>query len=137
MKKINVLVVGDYPAFLRTFSFWLETILGECCMTCATSGPEALIWLEHNSPDLVLTDLQMPGMNGFELANHVKFKSAAIAVVVMSVSGCSGRTDMPAWMSADQCMDKSTIYIELPRFLEQRFGITMPPVPPEPDNSVL
>lgn len=137
MKKINILVVDDYPAFLRTFSFWLETILGACCITRATSGPEALTWLERNSPDLVLTDLQMPGMNGFELANHVKSKSAAITVVIMSASSLSERPDMPAWMGADQCMDKSTIFTDLPRFLEQRFGITFPIVPPARDNRVL
>jgi CheY-like chemotaxis protein len=79
----------------------------------------------------------MPGMNGFELANHVKSKSAAITVVVMSASSLSERPDMPSWMSADQCMDKSTLFTDLPRFLEQRFGINFPIVPPDPDNRVL
>lgn len=121
---------------------WLESLLGANSVTGVDSGPEALTWLEHNSPDLVVTDFQMPGMNGFELANHVKLKSAALPVVVMSFSSLSERLDIPAWMNVDQCMDKSAIFTNLPRFLEQRFGIALPAIPsvpkaqPELDNRV-
>jgi CheY-like chemotaxis protein len=132
MIKFNVLVVDDHPVLLRVFSLWLESLLGANSVTGVASGPEAMIWLKHNSPDLVVTDFQMPGMNGFELANHVNLKSAALPVVVMSFSNLSERLDKPAWLNVDQCMDKSTIFTNLPRFLEQRFGITLPTMPTMP-----
>jgi signal transduction histidine kinase/CheY-like chemotaxis protein len=41
-------------------------------VTCAADGPEALAAIERERPDLVLLDIQLPGMSGFEVAGRVR-----------------------------------------------------------------
>jgi chemosensory pili system protein ChpA (sensor histidine kinase/response regulator) len=38
----------------------------------ARDGIEAVEWLAHNKPSVVVTDLEMPRMNGLELASHIR-----------------------------------------------------------------
>ncbi|WP_224984723.1 response regulator [Geomonas agri] len=51
---------------------------------CVGSADEALHALEEHHPDIVLTDIRMPGMSGLELLNAIKQKMPAVAVVMVS-----------------------------------------------------
>ena len=53
----------------------------------ATDGHQALKQLELHLPDVVLTDLQMPEMNGLELVNVVNEEYPLIPVVLMTAQG--------------------------------------------------
>lgn len=50
----------------------------------ASSGAEALALVQQHPPDLVLTDIKMPGMSGIELLKAIKQSDAAIEVVMMT-----------------------------------------------------
>jgi CheY-like chemotaxis protein len=52
----------------------------------ATSGAEALARVERSSPDVIIIDLMMPGMNGFELAERLRQQetTAQIPIVVLT-----------------------------------------------------
>jgi signal transduction histidine kinase len=82
-EKVNVLMVDDQPAKLLTY----EAILGELGenLISATSGNEALEVLLKTDVAVVLTDVSMPGMDGFELADtirqHPRFQQMAIIFV--------------------------------------------------------
>ena len=56
-------------------------------LTHAGNGQEALDAIERARPDLVITDLQMPGMNGLELVEAVKAKYPALPVILMTAHG--------------------------------------------------
>jgi len=53
----------------------------------AADGKEALAQIEANQPDIVLTDLRMPEMNGLELVTAVKESFPRIPVVLMTADG--------------------------------------------------
>ena len=53
----------------------------------AGNGIEALDLFVKNRFDMVLTDLQMPFMDGFRLANHIKKKSPDVPVVLLTGAG--------------------------------------------------
>src|ERR1700730_9966939 len=53
----------------------------------AVNGKEALAEIENNIPDLVLTDMQMPEMNGLQLVTTVKEEYPLIPVVLMTAQG--------------------------------------------------
>ncbi len=81
--KVNVLMVDDQPAKLLTYKAILAE-LGENLIS-ATSGNEALEILLKNDVAVVVTDVSMPGMDGFELADtirqHPRFQQMAIIFV--------------------------------------------------------
>ncbi len=80
----RILVVDDEPQITRV----LRTTLSSHGYTIRTAGDgdEALEVMRDWTPDLIITDLAMPNMEGLELCRHVREKSA-IPIIVLSVRG--------------------------------------------------
>jgi PAS domain S-box-containing protein len=82
-EKVNILLVDDQPAKLLSY----EAILGELDenLIKASSGTQALEHLLKNDIAIVLTDVSMPGIDGFELADmmrqHPRFQKTAILFI--------------------------------------------------------
>jgi DNA-binding response OmpR family regulator len=68
--QANILIVDDTPANLNV----LSTILTQqgYKVRPANSGEVALVVAQRAAPDLILLDIQMPGMNGFEVCRRLK-----------------------------------------------------------------
>ncbi|MFK5855175.1 MAG: response regulator [Bacteroidota bacterium] len=66
----KILLVDDKPANLLVFEEILSTLNVECLQS--TSGKDALLILEEHDISLLLLDVQMPGMNGFETLKIIK-----------------------------------------------------------------
>ncbi|HJS14354.1 MAG TPA: response regulator [Rheinheimera sp.] len=89
LKDIRILVVEDNP----TNQYIAEELLAlhGAIVTVAAGGMEALAVLENSlvSFDLVLMDIQMPGMDGYEITKHIKnkdsFKDLPVIAVTASV----------------------------------------------------
>ena len=84
MTKKRVLVVDDEPPVRELLGDWLGSF-GYAWDT-ARDAAEALSKLENAEFDLVLTDLNMPGMNGVELAREVKRRTERTRVVLLTGS---------------------------------------------------
>jgi len=81
----TVLVVDDdrdctsaLAELLRSESFSVQ---------CASDGEQALAQIEGELPDVVLTDIRMPGMDGYELLRRVRERFPCVRVVLMSAEG--------------------------------------------------
>lgn len=81
--KVNILLVDDQPARLLSYEAVLAE-LGET-LVCARSGEEALRRLMENEFAVILLDVSMPGMDGFETARmihqHPRFENTPIIFV--------------------------------------------------------
>lgn len=77
----RILIVDDTPLNLRLLSSILE--IEGYSVVSASSGPEALAILPEASPDVVLLDVMMPGMDGFEVCRRLKAGVASYLPVVM------------------------------------------------------
>ncbi len=88
MKKI--LIVDDERITLRMTQHILaphyETI-------CVTSGTEAIEKYKHERPDMILTDLHMPGMSGFELQNTLQDQYAEHIPVMFMTADADEETE--------------------------------------------
>jgi two-component system, OmpR family, alkaline phosphatase synthesis response regulator PhoP len=51
---------------------------------CVTDGNDALTWLEQHNPDLIVLDLMLPGLNGFEVLRRYRAHGGAAAVLILS-----------------------------------------------------
>lgn len=69
VKGFSVLVVDDDPTNLRLLQ---EILKREYKVYPAPSGEKALHFLENQTPDLILLDVEMPGMSGYELIGRLK-----------------------------------------------------------------
>jgi CheY-like chemotaxis protein len=70
MKKTVILYVDDEPDVLSSFKVGMEE--RGYVVLAAESGAEALELLERNTPQVIITDLRMQPMNGFEFFQAVK-----------------------------------------------------------------
>lgn len=82
----TVLVVDDANVERTLVGGLIRAELGWTVIE-AGSGEEALEQIERDRPDLVLTDLLMPGIDGAELAHRIHDTWTAIPVVVMTGKG--------------------------------------------------
>ena len=68
----RVLLVDDDPTIIEAFPVYFSTTDDLKVAWTATTGKQALQWLETNHCDLVLSDIHMPDMNGIELLQHTQ-----------------------------------------------------------------
>ena len=89
MRKLNVLIVDDNPHFLKAARSLIGALPCVAGTECANSGAEALAHVGRLSPDqvpdLVLTDIAMPEMSGFELIRKLRALDAPPRVVAVSL----------------------------------------------------
>ena len=85
----RVLVVDDEPKILAL----LERVLRKDGHRVATAenGHGALAAIDRESPDVILTDVTMPGMDGFELCQRLKMNVATRLIPVVLVTGLADR----------------------------------------------
>lgn len=81
-KELRVLIVDDEPHAVSA----LATILRFEGLAPfeATGGEEALALLDEAKPDVLLLDMEMPGMNGLTLLEHVRERLPSVPAIVMS-----------------------------------------------------
>lgn len=77
-----ILVIDDDDAFRRMLQQMLEQ--DGHCVSGAADGAEALRLLAHGTPDLILTDILMPGMDGIELIIELARQGSVTPLIAMS-----------------------------------------------------
>jgi CheY-like chemotaxis protein len=80
--KYRILIVED-DASLRKFGKLLLSAQGYEVL-CAEDGFEGLAALKRSLPDIIISDLRMPNMNGFEFLSVVRRRFPRIPVIVIS-----------------------------------------------------
>lgn len=83
--QVSILVVDDEPLVRRSLSEFLT--LEGYSVTSASNGREALNVLEGYTPDIVITDIKMPEIDGIGLLKQIKKKYPGIAVVFITGYG--------------------------------------------------
>ncbi|MGA0401879.1 MAG: response regulator [bacterium] len=80
--ELNVLVVEDDEALRESFQQLLSYLFAE--VDAAVDGQDALDQLAAKNYDIVLTDLRMPRMSGFQLLQEIRQQSPQQPIVVIS-----------------------------------------------------
>jgi diguanylate cyclase (GGDEF)-like protein len=89
--KFNILVVDDNPDKLDLIKAALT--LAGYNVTSATDGDEALTAIESYQPDLVITDVMMPRLNGYELAQRIRANPLTKFIPVIMQTAAGRRTE--------------------------------------------
>jgi diguanylate cyclase (GGDEF)-like protein len=90
--SVRILVVDDNQANLRLVADWLAS--ERYVVSTAVDGLEALAKIEADRPDLVLLDIVMPELNGFETCRRIKGNPATAQIPVVMVTALSDVDDL-------------------------------------------
>jgi putative two-component system response regulator len=108
-----VLVVDDSAPNRELIKACLQGV--ECQVRTAEDGQEALAIVEESPPDLVLLDVQMPGMSGYEVCERIKAGEKGSLLPVVMITALDHTTDRVRALTAgaDDYMSKPVDRIEL------------------------
>ncbi len=80
----TILLVDDNQQNLELMQAYLEDL--PCTLKTAVDGVEAIEMIEQSPPDLVVLDVMMPRMSGFEVCQKIKSQPATREIVVIMVT---------------------------------------------------
>ena len=128
----NILIVDDEPSIRTSLSHAL-TEIGYSARS-AEDGFTALQEIRMKMPEIVVSDLNMPGMSGFELLSVIRRRFPAIHAIAMS--GAFSGNEVPSGIAADAFYQKGSSLAALLRIMgtppdrdrraTRRFGTTEP-----------
>jgi DNA-binding NarL/FixJ family response regulator len=125
VNEVRVLVVDDQEPFRRAMAAVVEATDGFVLVGSAATGEESLVRVADLVPDLVLMDVNLPGINGVEATRRISTAPGAPVVVLLSTydgdqvdaAGCGAASYIPkaafgperlsaAWHEADRTIDR-------------------------------
>jgi PAS domain S-box-containing protein len=111
--NVVVLAVDDEQANLRAVELALSPI--GCRVRTATTGAEALAAVREAAPDVILLDVMLPGMDGFQICRALKSDEQTRLIPVLVVSGLNSHEDRVKGIEAgcDEFISKPFDPVEL------------------------
>ena len=118
--RIKVLVVEDDPTVQEVLSTLLR--FDGCDVTVADNGREGLAAAERDPPDVVLLDVMMPGMDGFEVCRKLKSEPTPPKVVMVTAKTSAEDERAGREAGADEYLRKPFSPLELLRVIGMDSG---------------
>jgi len=87
----SILVVEDFALLRSSILLWLKQRFPGCLVQGVESGEEALEHARTSPPDLVLMDLDLPGIDGLEATSRLKKQVPETAVVLLTMHDTPGQ----------------------------------------------
>mgnify|MGYP002115507773 FL=1 len=84
MNKYKVLIVDDIPENIQTLGEMIKDF--DLDVKIAEGGQEAINIIDSYTPDIILLDLMMPHVNGWDVIDHVREKYSKNEMVIIVVS---------------------------------------------------
>lgn len=113
LQGTSILLVDDNPQNLELLQAYLEEL--PCKVVLAEDGDEALRAVEKSHPDLILLDIMMPRMSGFQVCSKLKSTPATSDIPVVMVTALNEVSDVERAVDcgADDFLTKPVHRVEL------------------------
>jgi DNA-binding response OmpR family regulator len=99
----RVLVVDDEPKIVRLVRDYLEQ--AGFAVSTARDGPEALMRARQERPDLIVLDLGLPGLDGFEVTRRLR-RDSGVPIIMLTARGGETNTVVGLELGADDYVTK-------------------------------
>ena len=83
-RKKDILIIDDDNDFLKVMYNWLKN---DYKLNCVRSGQEAVRFLDHTRPDLILLDYEMPEYEGYHVLDQVRSNTSTCRVPIIIFTG--------------------------------------------------
>ena len=94
LSPAKILVVDDNAQNLELLEVYMEDLQPEVSTFSATNGIEALEMVNQHKPDLILLDIMMPKMSGFEVCRHLKGNPETRDILVVMITALNETGDI-------------------------------------------
>ena len=119
-KGLEVLLIDDTVLILQRLKSLLSELKQVGRTEAVTSAEEALVLLEGYHPDIMVLDINMPGMSGIDMLRKLNFKNVIKPVVIMLTNNTfAGYRDECMRLGADYFLDKSRDFLMIPTIVEK------------------
>jgi len=126
MKRI--LIVDDNKYLLDGLTIQLREKLRNCRVLTAENGLKALKMLEAEPIDLLLIELRMAGMDGYELMERAQLCCPRVQVYVMTSAVCPSFEQRALLLGARQCITKPLSFAKIVQFIAQELNAAIDPI---------
>jgi two-component system chemotaxis response regulator CheY len=122
--KKTILIADDSPTMRSMLVSTIES-LGDYRIVEASSGFEALRLLPREKVDLILTDINMPDINGLELISYLRNNAnyLSIPVIIISTEGSQKDIDKGKLLGANEYLIKPIDHSRLQTLITSYLGI--------------
>jgi two-component system, NarL family, invasion response regulator UvrY len=117
--SLQILVIDDSRTVRTKICYWLRRRFPGCTCVEAASGEEALALLKVEEPAVVLVDVVLPGMSGFQTTQEIKALAPDIPIFVISVDESYSYTVSAKAAGANAFVTKSAIAEQLFPLLDE------------------
>ena len=117
MSRIGILIVDDHPLVRRGIRLGLEADRDLLVVAEAADGPSAIQAADQFIPDIVLLDVSLPTMSGFDVARAIKRRHPRTAIVFLTMHEDDGHLFAATRAGADAFAAKGIEIDELIRLL--------------------
>lgn len=124
-RRIRTLVADDSAQARSAISRFLQTIPEIDLVAIASNGNDAVVQAEGSKPDLILMDLQMPGMNGLEVVKMLRERNLMMRVIMITLHDSPEIEAQCKESGVDGFVAKSKLAHELPREIGRIFNGSM------------
>ncbi|MGM0616296.1 MAG: response regulator transcription factor [Pseudomonadota bacterium] len=102
----NILVVDDEPNIVLSLEFLMEQ--AGYSVTTAEDGEQALACVESTTPDLILLDISLPGISGFDVLEQLRAQAATerLPIIMLTAHGREVEREKGMAMGADDYITK-------------------------------
>jgi DNA-binding NarL/FixJ family response regulator len=120
-RPLRAVIVDDSPFVLKTITSLLEEQTNVQIIGAATDGYGAVRRVRELHPDLVLMDLQLPGINGLEATRQIKARSQAPAVILVTADDTPRSREAARAAGTDGFVDKQHLFTQLRVAIQKLF----------------
>lgn len=113
MKPISLLVVDDNITFLDIACRFLEQQEDMSIVGTATSGQEALHKALELKPCVILLDLNLPDVSGFQIIPQLRVALPEMGIIVLSLSEAAHYREAVILTGADELVSKNNMNVQL------------------------
>ncbi len=118
-KELSVLLIDDTVMILQRLKSLFSEMKQVKRTEAVTSAEEALDLLKGYQPDIMVLDINMPGMNGIEMLRTLSMKQMIKPIVIMLTNTTfAGYRDECMRLGADYFLDKSRDFMLIPSIVQ-------------------
>ncbi|EKE19924.1 MAG: multi-sensor hybrid histidine kinase [uncultured bacterium] len=113
----SILIIDDHETVANAFAKLLDSLGHKTSIAC--SGREALKTLSTNKPEIILLDIGMPTMDGYEVAKKIRSKKKFSETILVALTGHGRKEDKLKAREAgfDHHIEKPATLVDIERIL--------------------